>query len=80
MISLLFCSSLEERGATALGPALLLSVAIAGQVPGSKVIVCTDGIANVGLGSLEKAGDSEEELKKAAEFYTNVSLLAQEKG
>ena len=29
--------SLEEKGQTALGPALLLSVLLAGRVPGSKV-------------------------------------------
>ena len=44
---------LEESGATALGPALQLSIAIAGSKPGSKVILCTDGLANIGLGSLE---------------------------
>ena len=67
--------SLEEKGQTALGPALLLSVLLAGQVPGSKVhhracvdtykiqivmcvhrkqvIICTDGLANRGVGSLD---------------------------
>jgi hypothetical protein len=39
---------LKARGQTALGPALLASVAAAGQVPGSKVIVCTDGLSNAG--------------------------------
>jgi len=43
---------LEESGATALGPALQISIAIAGKTPGSHVLVCTDGVANVGLGSL----------------------------
>lgn len=41
---------LEETGPTALGPALQLSIAIAGNKPGSRVILCTDGLANVGLG------------------------------
>ena len=31
------CFSLEEEGQTALGPAALLSVLLAGRVPGSKV-------------------------------------------
>lgn len=35
--------SLEERGATALGPALLVSISIAGRSKGSSVILCTDG-------------------------------------
>ena len=33
----LYLLSLEEKGQTALGPALLLSILLAGQVPGSKV-------------------------------------------
>jgi hypothetical protein len=48
-----FCS-LQENGQTALGPALLTSIylAMAGN-PGSTVIICTDGLANKGLGSLD---------------------------
>ena len=45
---------LYESGPTALGPAVLTSIVMAsshGQ--GSQVIVCTDGLANVGVGSLE---------------------------
>jgi hypothetical protein len=50
-------STLEEGGATALGPAL---VACAGILPrycgsGSRVVICTDGLANVGVGSLESS-------------------------
>eukprot|EP01105_Mastigella_eilhardi_P008993 TRINITY_DN2149_c0_g1_i3.p1 TRINITY_DN2149_c0_g1~~TRINITY_DN2149_c0_g1_i3.p1 ORF type:complete len:939 (-),score=238.17 TRINITY_DN2149_c0_g1_i3:129-2897(-) len=45
--------SLEESGATALGPALILAIALSGNAPGSNVILCTDGLANQGLGSLE---------------------------
>lgn len=45
---------LEETGPTALGPALLTSVGLAAQGnPGSSVIVCTDGLANIGLGSFD---------------------------
>jgi len=36
-------------GATALGPALLVAVSMASQKAGSKVIICTDGLANVGM-------------------------------
>jgi hypothetical protein len=43
---------LEEGGATALGPALVASVAMAGKRPGSRVVICTDGLANVGLGTI----------------------------
>ena len=44
---------LKEEGATALGPAMILGISMAGQRPRSQVILCTDGLANVGIGSLE---------------------------
>lgn len=45
---------IEENGPTALGPAILSSVALAAQgAPGSTVIVCTDGLANIGLGAFD---------------------------
>ncbi|XP_036407320.1 circularly permutated Ras protein 1 [Megalops cyprinoides] len=44
-----------EHGATALGPAALISVAMASRYMGSKVIICTDGRANIGLGELEQS-------------------------
>jgi len=77
---LVIISSLEEGGATALGPALLMAVAMASQVKGSKVILCTDGQANVGLGSLEGTATSEELQERASEFYTDLSGFAVEKG
>uniref|UniRef100_A0A3B4FJ08 Circularly permutated Ras protein 1-like n=1 Tax=Pundamilia nyererei TaxID=303518 RepID=A0A3B4FJ08_9CICH len=43
-----------EHGATCLGPAALASVAMASRYPGSKVILCTDGKANIGLGEMEE--------------------------
>nr|XP_046236992.1 circularly permutated Ras protein 1 isoform X2 [Scatophagus argus] len=46
---------LREHGATSLGPAALASVAIASRYPGSKVILCTDGKANIGLGKAEES-------------------------
>jgi hypothetical protein len=53
---------LEENGSTALGPAVLTSISLAGEGgAGSTVIVCTDGLANVGLGALDEA-KSEEQL------------------
>ncbi|XP_069374439.1 circularly permutated Ras protein 1 isoform X2 [Paralichthys olivaceus] len=45
---------LTEHGATCLGPAVLASVAMASRYPGSKVILCTDGRANIGLGEMEQ--------------------------
>eukprot|EP01117_Protostelium_nocturnum_P015705 TRINITY_DN610_c0_g1_i1.p1 TRINITY_DN610_c0_g1~~TRINITY_DN610_c0_g1_i1.p1 ORF type:complete len:895 (+),score=352.35 TRINITY_DN610_c0_g1_i1:90-2774(+) len=65
---------LEEKGPTALGPALLLSIAIAGAKPASKVILCTDGLANHGLGSLE--GNSVD----YTPYYTECAEQAKLKG
>jgi hypothetical protein len=46
--------ALEETGPTALGPALLTSIAMAADgKPGSSVVLCTDGLANVGLGAFD---------------------------
>mmetsp|Transcript_82 Transcript_82/g.140 ORF Transcript_82/g.140 Transcript_82/m.140 type:complete len:582 (-) Transcript_82:41-1786(-) len=64
---------LEEGGPTALGPGLYASLILASQgAPGSKVIICTDGIANIGVGNLE---DEDNE-----EFYEEVGALATELG
>lgn len=72
--------ALSEGGATALGPALLASIALASHgKAGSKVIICTDGIANVGVGSINDPKDSGE-LNRAREFYSKAGLLAKEKG
>ena len=63
---------LQESGSTALGPALLVSVILASQGgAGSKVILCTDGVANNGLGNLEFDED--------IEFYQRLSQIAQDK-
>jgi len=70
---------LEESGATALGPALLTSISIAGAVKGSSVILCTDGVANVGLGSLEGA-NLEDANSPATLFYRQTSEIALQKG
>lgn len=76
-------NGLEERGATALGPALLVSVGIASAVKGSQVVVCTDGLANVGVGGLEALSakvKDEAALSKLAKFYTDVSDAAVQSG
>ena len=52
---------LEENGPTALGPAVLTAVSIAGEgALGSTVILCTDGLANVGLGAFDEIKTEEE--------------------
>ena len=53
--------SLEETGPTALGPAVLTSIALAAEGgAGSSVIVCTDGLANVGIGNFDEVFDEEQ--------------------
>mgnify|MGYP000569046789 CR=1 FL=1 len=36
-------------GCTALGPALVTSIELASRSRGSKIVLCTDGMANQGL-------------------------------
>jgi len=59
---------------TALGPALLISVFMASKVVGSRVVLCTDGCANVGVGNLSSSSSA------ASEFYTNLGETASSKG
>jgi actin-related protein len=58
---------LKVMGCTALGPALALALGISSGHSGSQIIVCTDGEANVGIGSLSQNDSS---------FYTNVGNTA----
>eukprot|EP00486_Rosalina_sp_Unknown_P000113 CAMPEP_0201564840 /NCGR_PEP_ID=MMETSP0190_2-20130828/3443_1 /ASSEMBLY_ACC=CAM_ASM_000263 /TAXON_ID=37353 /ORGANISM="Rosalina sp." /LENGTH=931 /DNA_ID=CAMNT_0047981539 /DNA_START=123 /DNA_END=2918 /DNA_ORIENTATION=- len=54
---------LEENGQTALGPALVVSIAMASSAPGSQVILCTDGLANIGVGSLDQPQEANKKKK-----------------
>ena len=50
--------AIQETGPTALGPALLTSVAMAlNGKAGSQVVICTDGLSNIGLGSFDGIKD-----------------------
>ncbi|XP_056317155.1 circularly permutated Ras protein 1 [Danio aesculapii] len=69
---------LREHGATALGPAALISVAMASQFTGSKVIICTDGQANIGLGQLDQ--ESSHCPTPSPYFYNQLAHFAAEKG
>ncbi|XP_075696925.1 circularly permutated Ras protein 1-like [Rhinoderma darwinii] len=66
---------LEEQGATALGPAALVSIAMASKCPGSKVIICTDGRANTDLGNLEDISE-EYAYQSSKLYYSNLGDLA----
>ena len=71
---------LEETGPTALGPAVLTSVAMAAEgAAGSQVLICTDGLANIGLGAFDEA-TTEEEIARVDEFYERVGEYAKNKG
>ncbi|XP_066564794.1 circularly permutated Ras protein 1 isoform X2 [Amia ocellicauda] len=63
-----------EGGATALGPAATVAIAMASRQPGSKVLVCTDGLANTALGNLEQQDG--ETLICASIFYQDLAEQA----
>ncbi|KAJ8382151.1 hypothetical protein SKAU_G00029290 [Synaphobranchus kaupii] len=69
---------LREHGATALGPAALVSIAMASQYMGSKVIICTDGRANIGLGELEQT--SAQTSTYSPFFYNQLAKEAADSG
>ncbi|XP_073330514.1 circularly permutated Ras protein 1 [Pagrus major] len=64
----------KEHGATSLGPAVLASVAMASRYPGSKVILCTDGRANIGLGTMEETSSLSSSLTPY--FYQQLAQQA----
>lgn len=72
---------MEETGPTALGPAVATSIAMAAGtgVVGSQVVICTDGLANVGLGSFDEA-KTDDEIAAVEKFYTTLGEFAKEKG
>lgn len=49
--------SLEETGATALGPALVTALGMLAKLPGSKIVICTDGKYFVFKSSFEFGDD-----------------------
>ena len=51
---------LRTEGATALGPGLAFSIGFSGKKSGSQIILCTDGCANVGMGTLGYGNDQNE--------------------
>ncbi|KAL6079565.1 Circularly permutated Ras protein 1 [Balamuthia mandrillaris] len=72
----------EENGATALGPALLVSLGMASaqaSSSGSQVIICTDGLANVGLGAQDELRNSHEK-HQVARFYAQLGQVAAHSG
>ncbi|WP_457557573.1 hypothetical protein [Candidatus Harpocratesius sp.] len=71
--------SMKSLNMTALGPALYLSVTFISkkqksqaEPSGGKVLLLTDGLANVGLGSIEEDSLSKE---KASEYYHKIGTI-----
>ncbi|XP_041351895.1 circularly permutated Ras protein 1-like [Gigantopelta aegis] len=64
---------LNTTGCTALGPALTFCVGFVSKMPGSEVVLCTDGMPNEGIGSLQ--GQSQHGQK----FYEKVGQYARSK-
>mmetsp|Transcript_57313 Transcript_57313/g.78154 ORF Transcript_57313/g.78154 Transcript_57313/m.78154 type:complete len:794 (-) Transcript_57313:139-2520(-) len=73
--------SLEESGPTALGPAVAVSLGMAAGQTGAKIVLCTDGLANVGIGAIDEIPDGPNEARTAIEeFYTSLGHRAVEQG
>ena len=70
----------EETGPTALGPGILTSVAMACEgSAGSSVVICTDGLANIGLGAWDEVRTEAESLA-TTQFYERVGEIASAAG
>lgn len=77
---MLYVFRVSANGPTPLGPALMTSVSLAGNIKGSKVIICTDGHANRGIGSLPWFGANEQEISDCRKKYKNFGEFAKKKG
>ena len=72
-------NSIEENGCTALGPGIVLSLSLLKNAKkGSRIFLCTDGLANEGIGKIEE--EEEEKIEKNKEFYENIGNEALKKG
>jgi len=65
-------SSLRPCGNTALGPALAVGVGLAKGRAGSKIVLCTDGMANNGVGAIRN--------REVCPFYGEIGRRAAEEG
>lgn len=66
--------SLHTEGSTALGPGLVFSIGFSSRRPGSQIILCTDGAANVGMGSIERDPSSEKFYEELADYALNQQV------
>ena len=73
--------ALEETGPTALGPAVVSAIAMAGECGnGSQVFICTDGLSNIGVGCLEEQKESSNPQQDVITFYKQLADYAYSKG
>lgn len=68
-----YVNSLSVKGSTALGPCLCVALGLATQVDQAEIYVCTDGLANVGLGSSQHNGNPKD-------FFQQAGMIAQKQG
>jgi len=66
-------AGLRACGNTALGPALAVGVGMASGHAGSKIVLCTDGMANNGVGAIK-------DRDQACPFYGDIARRAAEEG
>eukprot|EP01137_Pigoraptor_chileana_P027467 Opistho-2@10094 len=75
--------ALEERGGTALGPALAIAAGMCAAAGGGEVFVCSDGLPNIALGAVSDAdtahGSSATD-QEARRFYESMGAFAAENG
>ncbi len=69
---------LTTEGYTALGPGLVFSIGHSSKKEGSQIILCTDGAANVGMGSIEYDYNSNNQ-NDSEKFYDDLADYAKSK-
>jgi len=71
--------NMSEEGMTALGPAVVFALGLCSGHPGSRVMVCTDGQANIGVGRVD-VGKSELAQAQVADTYGKIAQIARDNG
>ena len=77
---------LKPKGQTALVPALMVAIGMASSgTPCSQIVLCTDGLSNIGVGSLEVGSTSQsagltEEEAFTQKFYIEAAVHARNAG
>lgn len=73
--------NIRTKGRTALGPAALTSVGMAAEAgKGATVVICTDGLSNVGIGNLSDMQSGTTTQDETDTFYESLANYANENG